>query len=78
MGIATHLAILAASVAVFYVLAGILANRKLAALPPGPKGWPIIGNVLDVCPDDQHPGKFYQKHKDRYGKQACPFISLLP
>jgi hypothetical protein len=31
-----------------------LAQRRKRPLPPGPPGWPIIGNVLDVPSREEH------------------------
>lgn len=73
----THLVILAISAAIFIFFKRFLSVKGLPDLPPGPKVWPIIGNLLDLCPDGQHPGKFYQKHRDVYGKIDCTLFTLL-
>lgn len=70
MALIIQLAILAASAAIFALLKKILSNKNRPPLPPSPKGWPLIGNLFDLCPDGQHPGKFYQEHKKRYGKET--------
>ncbi|KAG1861338.1 hypothetical protein F4604DRAFT_1658027 [Suillus subluteus] len=31
-----------------YLLKQVFNKKKPAAYPPGPPGWPLIGNVLDV------------------------------
>lgn len=65
-----QLAILAVSAAIFTLLKKILSDKNLPPLPPSPRRWPVIGNIFDLCPDGQHPGKFYQGHKKRYGKET--------
>lgn len=39
-------------------------HRKLP-LPPGPKGFPVIGNIWDMPTGPE--GPFWAKHKDLYG-----------
>jgi hypothetical protein len=36
-------------------------------LPPGPRGLPVIGNLLDLPPKDEPEYKHWLKHKDLYG-----------
>ena len=72
----THLFILGVSAVIFTVLKRFFSQKGLLDLPPGPKGWPLIGNLLNLCPDGHHPGKFYQKHKSIYGKVDCLLIDL--
>ena len=47
-------------------------RRGTAQLPPGPKGWPILGNVLDI------PSKFqwlkYTEWTKQYGASPLAFI----
>lgn len=43
-----------------------LPKHKLP-LPPGPKGLPIVGNVLDLPPPGGPEWKHWIKHKDLYG-----------
>lgn len=53
----------------------MLRHRRFQRLPlpPGPKGWPLIGNVTDfppgAGPDGSSPPEFmhWTKHKDLYG-----------
>ncbi len=54
----------------FYLLKKLLERPKIAQLPPGPKPYPIIGNLLDIAV-----GRAWIKYtsfKDDYG--AC-FVS---
>ena len=45
----------------------VLRARK-GALPPGPAGWPIIGNALDV--PTLHGWKTFAKWGERWGEHA--------
>lgn len=36
-------------------------------LPPGPKPWPLIGNIADLPPKGQVEWKHWIRHKDLYG-----------
>ncbi|KAF7329985.1 O-methylsterigmatocystin oxidoreductase [Mycena kentingensis (nom. inval.)] len=47
-----------------YLLLRILRPRR-PPLPPGPRGWPIIGNLLDMPKEDAW--KHWLHHKDTYG-----------
>ncbi|KAK5994113.1 Cytochrome P450 monooxygenase CLM2 [Cladobotryum mycophilum] len=40
------------------------SNKKL---PPGPKGLPLVGNVLDLPPSDTPDHEFWMKLNDKYG-----------
>ncbi|KAI1080356.1 cytochrome P450 [Whalleya microplaca] len=45
----------------------LLRNKQSRPLPPGPKPWPIVGNLTDL-PSPSEPGwEFWAKHKDLYG-----------
>ncbi|GAB7327630.1 hypothetical protein MBLNU13_g11473t1 [Cladosporium sp. NU13] len=45
-----------------------LSRRKiLLPLPPGPKGLPFVGNVMDLPPPGMPEYKHWIKHKDLYG-----------
>ncbi|KAF5355230.1 hypothetical protein D9758_005996 [Tetrapyrgos nigripes] len=57
-------------VALALVISKLLYDRRGLQLPPGPKGWPIIGNLLDV--PGKHPWFVYEKWGKRYG----PIISM--
>jgi hypothetical protein len=55
---------IAVSVLALVSLAYIRSRRSLP-LPPGPKGWPLIGSLLEM-PTAQ-PWKVYQQWGERYG-----------
>lgn len=42
-------------------------NSPHPPLPPGPKGLPIVGNLLDLPKPGEYEAKHWIKHKDIYG-----------
>ncbi|KAJ6000078.1 hypothetical protein N7481_000487 [Penicillium waksmanii] len=42
-------------------------QRTKHKLPPGPKPYPIVGNIKDLPPDGTPEYQHWLKHKDRYG-----------
>ncbi|KAI1202017.1 cytochrome protein [Nemania serpens] len=42
-------------------------KRKPGPLPPGPKGWPILGNIADFPKAGELDWEHWLKHKDTYG-----------
>jgi hypothetical protein len=42
-------------------------KRKVAPLPPGPKGIPILGNLADLPPSGSKEWEHWLKHKALYG-----------
>jgi hypothetical protein len=60
------------------VLLGLVALRWFAKrtplpLPPGPKGWPLIGNMLDMPKGDF--AKTYTEWARVYGALTSPLFS---
>ncbi|KAH9908656.1 cytochrome P450 [Xylariomycetidae sp. FL2044] len=52
-----------------YGAAGLLFGRKVKRLPlpPGPKGWPIVGNLADLPSRGEREWEAWLTHKDIYG-----------
>jgi hypothetical protein len=61
---------LLAGAVIVSLLIGAVA-RKGHASYPGPRGWPVIGNLLDLRstqPALKHPGKAFRQWGQRYGE----------
>ena len=54
-----------------YLLNRLFTKRPRAPLPPGPKGLPLLGNLLDVPTGHQWLG--FAKFKDLYGARLSFF-----
>lgn len=57
---------------VLYILKHLLSSRssvkkQSSLLPPGPKGLPLIGNLLDLPPPGEQEWIHWRKHKSLYG-----------
>ena len=59
--------------ALYLAVRFLLHKRNLGPLPPGPKGWPLIGNVSDF--PDTHEGRFFAKHRALYGEGNFSLMS---
>ncbi|KAH8109869.1 cytochrome P450 monooxygenase, partial [Phellopilus nigrolimitatus] len=55
----------AAVCATVYTLKKLVSKRP--PLPPGPRGLPLVGNILDLPDPDGKPWLHWQKHKALYG-----------
>ena len=51
------------------------SKRDRLSLPPGPKGWPLIGNLLDIPQSDFF--KTYAEWAQKYGAWFCILWSLV-
>ncbi|KAI0776641.1 cytochrome P450 [Trametes elegans] len=47
------------------IVRSAIIHRRRAPLPPGPAGWPLIGNVFDLPPDNHW--KTFAKWGEQYG-----------
>ena len=54
----------------------VRTKTKRLPLPPGPRPWPLIGNVFDF--PTTHEGRFYFRHKTLYGKLSQYFFPYTP
>ena len=43
-----------------------LKSKESASFPPGPKGWPLIGNVLSIS--QSHPWKLFRLWANQFGE----------
>ena len=68
MGNLTYFDIAAGCVGV-YLLKRYLSKSSLPPLPPGPKGKPIIGNLLDLPQPGEQEWVHWAKHKELYSKK---------
>lgn len=63
----TVLAVLTAVLAFFFIVRAFTSKSKLGQLPPGPKGKPIIGNLLDLPAEGKQECTHWLQHKELYG-----------
>ncbi|KAK2606570.1 hypothetical protein N8I77_005311 [Diaporthe amygdali] len=57
----------ATAIIVLLLIKKVLERRKALPLPPGPKPWPLLGNITDMPPQGQVEWRHWLKHKDLYG-----------
>ena len=53
-----------------------LAQRGRSDLPPGPKGYPIVGNLFDV--PSTHAWEKFSEFGEQYGASPSPIVTCLP
>jgi hypothetical protein len=46
----------------------LVKNKERRPLPPGPKPWPVVGNITDLPKPGIREWEFWLEHKDKYGK----------
>lgn len=51
----------------YYGLSSRTREGPRSRLPPGPKPWPIVGNITDLPPHGTPDYEHWLKHKDKYG-----------
>lgn len=68
-------ATLAAGSILVCVLSLLIIKARQAPFPPGPRGWPLIGNIFDLPPRG-NPLPWLE-YKDAYGTSLC-FEHALP
>lgn len=49
------------------VLSGYLLSRRKGTIPPGPRGWPVIGNALNI--PSKQPWKVYLKWSQDFSEK---------
>lgn len=52
----------------FLLLRKYTKKKSTLPLPPSPKSYPIIGNLLDLPPANVRAAEWWEKHKALYGK----------
>uniref|UniRef100_A0A1Y1K2G7 Cytochrome P450 n=1 Tax=Photinus pyralis TaxID=7054 RepID=A0A1Y1K2G7_PHOPY len=52
---------------VYLVYRAYVRGQRKAELPPGPKPWPLLGNITDLPPQGMPEYQHWLKHKDTYG-----------
>ncbi len=55
---------------VVYLVVRLLQSKK-NKLPPGPRGLPVLGNILDLPPAGVLEADHWGKHKEKYGPISC-------
>ncbi|KXH38769.1 hypothetical protein CNYM01_03503 [Colletotrichum nymphaeae SA-01] len=50
-----------------YIIFNRIQQRTRGPLPPGPRGLPLLGNILDLPPSGTIEWVHWQKHKKQYG-----------
>lgn len=60
----------------------LVKNRERRPLPPGPKPWPVLGNITDLPKPGVREWDFWLEHKDKYGQShyfdvVCPVDANL-
>lgn len=56
---------------VSYLVTRFLFTKKKLPLPPGPKGFPLVGNIADLPPKGCLEWQHWLEHKDLYGPISC-------
>jgi len=66
MSLMTQSVNLALAVLALWLLKKVTEKKPLGRPIPGPKGWPIIGNLLDVPTEVEY--KVFSQWKQKYGE----------
>ncbi|KAJ5473438.1 hypothetical protein N7475_003004 [Penicillium sp. IBT 31633x] len=67
MGLYENIGTFTAIAVIFAIWKSLFSYKSIARLPPGPKGLPIIGNLLDLPAAGTQEWQHWLKHKDLYG-----------
>lgn len=66
MSLTTQAVNIALAVLALWLLKKVTEKKPLGRPIPGPKGWPIIGNLLDVPTEVEY--KVFSQWKQKYGE----------
>jgi hypothetical protein len=66
MALTTQAVNIALAVLALWLLKKVTEKKPLGRPIPGPKGWPIIGNLLDVPTEVEY--KVFSQWKQKYGQ----------
>lgn len=64
---------------IWYIF-GFVKSSGRPRLPPGPKGFPLLGNISDLPPSGEPEARHWLKHKSLYGAwllSSQPFTSCM-
>ena len=53
------------------ILVALISSGRRRRLPPGPRGWPLIGNIFDI--PEVHAWKTFANWSKRWGKSCYAF-----
>lgn len=70
MGLYENIGTFTAIAVIFAIWKSLFSYKSIARLPPGPKGLPIIGNLLDLPAAGTQEWQHWLKHKDLYGRST--------
>jgi hypothetical protein len=62
-------------VVALWLVKKVTEKKPLGRPIPGPKGWPIIGNLLDVPNEVEY--KVFSQWKQKYGEQDNHYVPNL-
>lgn len=59
------------------LMVGLVKSSGHLRLPPGPKGFPLLGNIRDLPPAGEIEARHWLKHKSLYGASLPPSTLYL-
>lgn len=68
LGVPATWTTVAAALILSLVLVRVHNKTNVLSLPPGPRGWPLIGSILEALPKGAW--TTFTEHRDTYGKDS--------